>query len=182
MNILTARTARFATAAFAAGAGLATLAPGAGAVETDQVVTATVGDSIVASVSNAAVNFGTLGIGTHVVPTGTAGTLNVQSNVPYTVTVVGAKAALTKYVGGIYSDSVTLAPLAMTTASSQLGAVPATAAVIGNNPLLPTVVAGGTGLLSHDHTFDLSFAQTVAPNADKTTYRNVLTYTTAATL
>lgn len=180
MNV---RTARLAAAALSATAGLAVLAPVAGAaVTTPQVVLATVGDSIIASVTNSTVDFGTIGIGANVIPTTAAGTLRVQSNVPYTVTVLGSKAGLTKYVGGVYTDSVALAPLAMTTSSIAPGAVPVAGGVIGNNPLLPTLVASGTGLLSNDHTFDLSFAQTVAPTDAKTTYRNDLTYTTAAAL
>lgn len=183
MNVRTTRIARIATVGLAATAGLAGLAPQAQAADTTQVVTATVGDSIIAAVSNPSVSFGTLGIGAHVIPTETAGTLKVQSNVPYKVTVLGQKAAMTKYVDGVYTDSVTLPKLAMTTASSELGAVPVTtAAVVGNDPTLPTLIAAGTGLLSNDHTFNLSFAQTVAPNAAKTTYRNVLTYTTTAAL
>lgn len=176
------RTARLATAALAAGVSLAALAPGAGADSTTQTVTATVGDSIVTSVSNSAVNFGTLGVGAHVIPKATAGTLRVQSNVAYKVTVLGAKAALTEYVSGVYTDSVKLAPLAMTTSSVSTGAVPVTSAVIGNDATLPTLVASGTGLASYDHTFDLSFAQTVALTDKKTTYRNDLTYTTTAAL
>lgn len=180
---MNARIARIATtAALLATGGLAVLAPASGADTTTQAVTATVGDSIVTAVSNSTVDFGTLGIGAHVIPKATAGTLRVQSNVAYTVTVLGAKAALTKYVTGSYTDSVKLGALAMTTSSTALGAVPVTGAVIGNDSTLPTLVASGTGLLSYDHTFDLSFAQTVAPGDAKTTYRNDLTYTTTGVL
>lgn len=161
-----------------AGAGLAALAPVASA-ET-QVVTATVGDSITLTVSNPTVAFGTLGTGVNVVPTATAGTLRVQANVPYTVKVYAAKATMTKYVSGAYDDLVKMSnALAMTTASTSLGAVPVSGAVIGNNSTSPTLVASSTALTS-DNTYDVSFSQTVAPGDAKTTYRNDLTYVTAA--
>lgn len=178
---MNARTARIATAALAATTGLAVLAPVAGAVDTPQVVTAAIGDSIVASVSNATVDFGTIGVGANVVPTATAGTLRIQANVAYTVTVQGLKPTMSKYVSGAYVVGTSMAsPLLITTASSATGAVPVAGAVITDTA--PTLVATGTGLLSNDHTYNVSFAQTVAPTDAKTTYRNDLTYTTTATL
>lgn len=176
---MNARTVRLATAALAASTGLAVLAPGAGAVTTSQVVTAAIGESIIATVSNATVNFGTIGVGANVVPTATAGTLRVQANVLYTVTVQGLKPTMTQYVDNGYVAGTAMASplLVTTTASGVTGAVPVSAAVITDTA--PTLVATGTGLLSNDHTYNLSFAQTVAPTDAKTTYRNDLTYTTS---
>lgn len=163
-------------------AGATALAPAATAVTNTQEVTASIADSITVTLSKTSVPFGALGVGANVVPTATAGTLGVQANVAYTVKVHAAKATMTKYVSGAYDDLVKLANgLSMTTTSLSVGAVPVSAAVIGNDSTNPTLVASSVAT-SSDHLYDLSFAQTVAPADAKTTYRNELTYTTTATL
>lgn len=162
--------------------GAAALAPAASAVTNTQEVTASVADSITVTLSKSSVPFGTLGVGANVVPTSTAGTLRVQSNVAYTVKAHATKAKLTKYVSGAYDDVVKLAnALSMTTTSLSVGAVPVSAAVIGNDSTNPTLVASSLAT-SNDHLYDLSFAQAVDPADAKTTYRNELTYTTTAVL
>ena len=169
-----------AAAAVATAAGFGGMAEAnAVTASTTQVVTGTVVDSVSVSVSKATVPFGNLGVGANVIPTATAGTMTVSANIGYSVTVLGLKAKMTKYTT-LYDDTVTMAsPLLMTTTSASTGAVPVAAATIGNDATAPSVVA--TGVLG-THTYDLSFAQTVAPADAHTTYRNDLTYTVTSTV
>lgn len=112
-------------------------------------------------------------------PVGTAtatDTMVVNANTSYNVTVRGAKAKMTKYVSGAYTDSVQLASGTLLTPT-----------VVGVGA--PTIVTVGTtaqkivssaGLVTD--TVTLTYAQPIVVGDAPTTYRNDLTFTTSAGL
>lgn len=104
----------------------------------------------------------------------TDGTVAVESNVAYDLSVVADQATMTRWVDNGYSEGQALgAPLSVMadTAGAHLGVVPQ----VGGEPLLlASDQAAGA------HTFHMTLSQPVSWNDAPGVYRIVLTYTASA--
>lgn len=114
--------------------------------------------------------------------TTSGGSMNITSNVPYKVTVKGAKDYLTAWDGTAYDDTKKLASATSVTATSTAGTGVGALAAVSSSVDAP--VATGIGGGTDNYTLQLSQPTTIAdkPLAGTSKYRNVLTYTLSSTL
>src|SRR5581483_4733050 len=125
------RAIRVAAGALALGALAVLPALPASADTATQVVIATLGSSVsISTAPTATVDFGNLAaVGANTV---SGGSIGVTANTPYTLTVQGNKAKMTKYVSGVYTDAVALtAPLAVVPVLSSGVGVPIPSVNVG---------------------------------------------------
>lgn len=173
------------TAAIALIAGMLTMLVGLPAGAATQTIDATISSTVsmttapTASISGW--NLSATGANTT-----SGGTMQIQSNVAYTVTVVADKAKLTEYITatGAYqttSPKSLTNPLSIVPTLSSGAGVPVASLAVGTTP---ATIATGTGLTTDSYALTLSqtTAITDAPLAAGRTYHMVLTYTASATV
>lgn len=175
-SIRTRRTKAIVGALALAGLAGATALP-ASADTAQQIVIASLGATVsISTAPTASVDFGALApVGPN---TTSGGSIGVTSNVPYTLTVQSNKAKMTKYVGGVYTDAVSLAAaLAVVPVLSSGTGVPVPSLAVGT-----TAAPIATGVLPGTDVFALTLSQTTSLTDTQTSYREVLTYTASPTL
>lgn len=163
---------------------LALLVPG-GAGAATQTIDATLGSSVSMTTSPTASISG-WALSAAGANTTSGGSMTIQANAPYTVTVVADQAKMTEYVTGT-SSYVTPSPKQLTAALSVVPTLSGGAGVPVASLAVGTVaapLATGTGLTTDSYALTLSqtTAVTDSPLASGRTYHIVLTYTASAAL
>ena len=151
-----------------------------------QNVNATLGSSVSMTASPADIASGGWTLANTGANTTSGGTVAINSNAPYTVSVSADKTRMTEYGSGAYIASspkaLTSALTVTATRASGSATVPGVgaAAVVGTSTLLGT----GTGLGTDSYTLSFSQPTLITDSALPSTevYHIVLTYTAASTL
>lgn len=140
-----------------------------------QEITGIIGDSTsITTPPTAAVSFGNFAVGLNSVA---GGSITVQSNVAYGVTVAADRAAMTEWDGNAYGDNAL--GTALTIVPTIAGGSPVPIASLGVGTSAATLF---TGLGLTTDSVSLALHQTVLVADAPGTYRTVLTYTAAPTL
>lgn len=157
----------------------------AGAGAATQTIDATLGSSVSMTTSPTASISG-WALSATGANTVSGGSMTIQANTPYTVTVAGDQAKMTEYITGT-SSYVTPSPKQLTAALSVIPTLSSGAGVPVASLAVGTVaapLAAGTGLTTDSYALTLSqtTAITDSPLAAGRTYHIVLTYTASAVL